>query len=56
MGLIIVSVAVLGLAALGFVTSKHKEIKAGSDAWGRWLASAIDADLNEAKARLGKQA
>lgn len=56
LGLIIVAVAVLGIAAWGFVTSKLKEIKAGSDAWGRWLASATDADLNEAKARLGRQA
>lgn len=39
LGLIILAVTVLGIAIWAFVSAKLKQVKAGSEAWGQWLAS-----------------
>jgi hypothetical protein len=53
-GLIIMAVTILGGATWGFVKAKSKEVKAGQASWDSWLASAPDADLKNAKAKLGE--
>jgi hypothetical protein len=51
-GLIILAATVVGVATWGFVHTKRREVKAGLAAWDRWLTSASDDHLKEAKARL----